>query len=224
MATAAGILKLLLDSGIKDSKGSMLFDFHTVKVNLKEKSAIGYILQEWLAEWLTSQKIYFRVRDNTQLWPDFLLDKNSDKKGILEIKTFDSDASPNFDVANFDAYHRSLLDHSYRLDADYMVFAYTFNDGKLRVKEVFLRKVWEITCPSKDWPIRVQCKQKVIANIRPANWFSERATYKPFTDKMQFLEAIHKTLLKYQENSPYAREWLDKVKENYRHHMGRPLA
>ncbi|MEK7068973.1 MAG: NgoBV family restriction endonuclease, partial [Patescibacteria group bacterium] len=64
-------------------------------------------------------KIYHRSHENSQMSPDFFLSK-SDETDLLEVKTFDYAESPNFDVANFDAYVRDLREKSFRLDADYL--------------------------------------------------------------------------------------------------------
>lgn len=45
---------------------------------------------------------HIKTKQNTQEFPDFLVDETSEITGLLEIKAFYS--SPNFDVANFEAY------------------------------------------------------------------------------------------------------------------------
>jgi hypothetical protein len=41
---------------------------------------------------------------------------------ILQVKSFDWDRGPGFDLANFDSYCNSLLESSYRIDSDYLIF------------------------------------------------------------------------------------------------------
>ena len=91
-----------------------------------KKSAIGDLFQKWFSKWLASKNIQYRTQPNTQEFPDFLLDKDSNTKGLLEIKTFDADRSANFDVANFEAYCPSLKNNAYRLDADYLIGSIPF--------------------------------------------------------------------------------------------------
>ncbi|MGF1486702.1 MAG: NgoBV family restriction endonuclease, partial [Prochloraceae cyanobacterium] len=90
---------------------------------------------EWLSKWLESRNIQYRTQPNTQELPDFLLDRDSHTKGLLEIKTFDSD--------------RSLKNNSYRLDADSLIFSYKLVDYKFTIAKVWLKKIWEITPFSK---------------------------------------------------------------------------
>lgn len=83
------------------------------------------------------------MKENTQAFPDFLLHKSRNDIGLLEIKTFDSQKSANFDIANFDSYRRSLLSEAYRLDADYLIFAYELDsNGFLTIPKIWLRKIW----------------------------------------------------------------------------------
>ncbi|MFN9398617.1 MAG: NgoBV family restriction endonuclease, partial [Dolichospermum sp.] len=71
-------------------------------MKINEKSAVGDLFQEWFAEWMRQKNINFRTKQNTQEFPDFLVDENSNITGLLEIKSFYYSA--NFDVANFEAY------------------------------------------------------------------------------------------------------------------------
>jgi type II restriction enzyme len=134
---AAQIYDLLIQENITTSQGEITFDFLNISLKINQKSAIGDLFQEWFSEWLVRNKIYFRNIPNTQEFPDFFLDHISNTRNLLEVKTFDYSASANFDVANFEAYCRSLKTKAYRLDADYLIFAYDLIDYKFTVKEVW---------------------------------------------------------------------------------------
>jgi hypothetical protein len=148
---------LLIQDKITQSQGTISINFLDISVNINAKDAIGHLFQEWLAAWMKSKKIKFRTVKNTQEFPDFLLDEISDKKSLLEVKTFDYNRS-----ANFEAYCRSLIFYPYRLDADYLIFAYELIDSKFSIKNLWLKKIWQITGASSDYPIKCQVKQKVI--------------------------------------------------------------
>lgn len=197
MVTAQQIYKLLIQDKITQSQGKIIFDFLNISVKINEKSAIGDLFQEWLAAWMSSKNIYFRTTTNTQEFPDFLLNPNSDTTDLLEIKTFDSNKSANFDVANFEAYCRSLKTQAYRLDADYLIFSYNLINYQFTIKQVWLKKVWQITGSSKDYPIKSQVKQKAIINIRPISWYSKRAKFPSFASRREFVLALYQTLLQY---------------------------
>jgi type II restriction enzyme len=163
----------LLTQEITNQEGEITFNFLNISVKINEKSAIGDLFQEWLTEWMKRKGIRFRTKTNTQEFPDFLLDI-SDTTGLLEIKTFNYNASANFDVANFKAYCRSLKTEAYRLDADYLIFAYELKDYTFKVKKIWLKKIWEITGGSAGYSVKCQVKQNEIVNIRPIIWYTEQ--------------------------------------------------
>lgn len=223
--TAKDVYDILLQKEIKKSKGFINFDFLGITTTIAEKSSVGYVFQEWLEVWMKNNKIKFEKNTNSQDWPDFFLEGDeNNKEGVVEIKTFDADKKPAFDIANFDAYCHSLKTNAYRLDADYLIFSYTLDKkGVFQIKDVWLKKVWEISVPSEKYPVNCQVKKDVIYNLRPGIWYSPRAKFKPFDSRSSFVEAINKTHLKYHNISETNREWLDAVRENYKKHTGKDL-
>jgi type II restriction enzyme len=142
---------------------------------------------------MKKENVEFEENTNSQTFPDFHLDTENKKKGLLEVKTFDWDRGPGFDLANFDSYCNSLLENAYRIDSDYLIFAYQMEGSQITIKNVWLKKIWELSCPSGTYPIKVQEKKQVIYNLRPATWYSERTTFKPFSSKEEFLSALNET-------------------------------
>ena len=220
---AQNIYAKLLEEGITARKGEARIEFMGVDVRLRDKSAVGNMLQEWFGNWLTHHQIQYRVKDNTQEFPDFLLHETGDDIGLLEVKTFDDESSANFDVANFDAYRRSLLTDAYRLDADYLILSYQLNDeGILTIPNIWLKKIWEITGASERYPLKCQVKQDVIYNIRPITWYSNRTTYKPFTSRSDFVFALYETIALYTTDLE-ANDWFEQFKSKYVEQVGHPL-
>lgn len=221
--TAQNIYDKLLEAGIHQQTGEAKVEFMGVNVRMLDRSAIGNLLQEWLGNWLSEQQISFRVKANTQEFPDFLLDEKHNNIGLLEIKTFDWERSANFDVANFDAYRRSLLTTAYRLDADYLILAYQLDsEGYISIPRMWLRKIWQITGASERYPLKCQVKQNVIYNIRPVTWYSNRSIYSPFENRAEFVSALHQTIRMYTSIAE-ADDWLQTVKSKYVEQVGNPL-
>jgi hypothetical protein len=189
--------KQLRAAGLLGAKGISSFELLGVTVKGLDKSVVGYVLQGWIAEWMREKKIYFRTPTNTQDPPDFYLTA-SNTEGLLEVKTFDATKSANFDISNFEAYLQLLTDSPSHLDADYLILSYEADSqNEVSVKEIWLKKIWEITGPSAEFPIKVQQKRKVIYNIRPSSWSSSRARFKSFDTKEDFLKGLYWTLNAY---------------------------
>lgn len=211
---AENLLKKLKKAGIVGAEGEISLSLLNVKVDISDKSAIGNLLQEWLGQWMTINNIYHRSNENTQMPPDFYLSPN-ENTDWLEIKTFDYSKSPNFDVANFDAYVRDIKNKPFRLDADYLIMGYSLNNGIVKINDIWLKKVWEITCPSGEYALRTQVKQGKIYNIRPYNFKSNSDGFRPFANRLDFVNAIKNTLAKYRDNQTEADEWCQSVKTSY---------
>ena len=220
---AEQIYNLLIQNRITESQGKINFDFLNISVKIKEKSAIGDLFQEWFAKWMEFSQIEHRTQRNTQEFPDFFLDPQSNEQNLLEIKTFDHNRTANFDVANFEAYCHSIITKAYRLDADYLIFAYTLNEGHFRIERLWHKKIWQITGNSDKYPVKCQTKKDVIYNIRPVSWYSSRAKFKPFGSRIKFVEALQQTLNQYPKTQISSEDWFKKVKQNYLYYTGESL-
>ncbi len=139
--------KLLIDYKLVGQKGKISFTLKDITVEIETKDTVGNLIQEWLKAWMIINKIEFGNAPHSQDFPDFLLDTDNPKNGLLEVKTFDYSKSANFDVANFMAYRRSVMAHPYRLDSSYLIIGYRMTGNSLEIADVWLKKVWEITGP-----------------------------------------------------------------------------
>jgi hypothetical protein len=206
--------KLVNEFKIQSQIGSIEITLGGISAKYNGKDAIGDLLQEWLGEWLKQNGFYYREPSNSQQFPDFLLTESANA-GLLELKTFNADASPAFDIANFDSYCTSLLTVPERIDADYLILSYKMVDAQLSIDNIWLKKVWEMTSPSGPDPIKLQVKRNQIYNIRPCTWYSKRLLFNPFDNKSDFLNAIAETHNLYPQCDQYKTDWLNIVKEKY---------
>lgn len=212
--------KLTVEYNLIGEKGFINFSLKNLTISIETKDSIGNLLQEWLKAWMKEYQIDFEENKNTQKFPDFYLNKEDGKKDMLEVKTFDWDRGPGFDLANFDSYCNSLLTDAYRIDSDYLILAYQMNGSELSIKNVWLKKIWEISGSSGTYPIKVQEKKNVIYNLRPIIWYSERNRYKPFNSKEEFLAALNETRYQYPQTRPTNAHWLRNVLKSYSQHTG----
>jgi hypothetical protein len=215
--------KLVNDYKLVGQTGRITFTLKDITVNIETKDTVGNLIQEWLKEWMKSEKIDFLENPNSQTFPDLFLDTTDHKKGLLEIKTFDFDRGPGFDLANFDSYSNSLLTNAYRIDSDYLILAYQMTGSEITIKNVWLKKIWELSGGSSTYPLKVQEKKKVIYNIRPIIWFSEKSKFVAFKSKEEFLNALNETRYQYSKTHHDNSHWLKSVIKNYKAHTGSSL-
>lgn len=195
--------------------GRTQFSLANLTININGKDGLGGLIEEWFGVW--AEKEGFNIENpkkngSSQKFPDYYVWNDGEEKHHLEIKTFDDDASANFDIANFQSYCESLAENPERVYADYLIFAYQIKDGNLKINHIFLKKIWEITCASKRWPLKTQTKRDVIYNIRPSNFKNEKSGKHPsFKSKDEFINALFKT----------EEQYLEKPSENKKNYLKR---
>lgn len=180
--------------------GGTHFRLGDVSLDIEGKDGIGGLIEEWFGVWAQRQGFNIQPKDVSQAFPDYFVGNDN---GLLEVKTFDRDASPNFDIANFESYCISLANNPNRLYSDYLIFGYQVNNGQLSIADIWLKKIWEITCPSERWALKTQTKRDVIYNIRPATWYSNRGRYLPFNNPTLFVQALYGTQQAYRGRSDW---------------------
>lgn len=221
--SAEQLFNKLTEVGIIGASGETYFELHGLKTKVRDSSIVGNVIQEWLKLFMTTQKIPFRLKQNTQEFPDFLMHGTDDTTDLLEVKCFKN--SPNFDVANFSAYCRSLLSSPYRLDSDYLIIEYQENvDGSISIRNAWLKKVWEICSGSERAQIKAQWKQGTPVNIRPATFYSpNKARYKPFQTRKEFVLALKSIIDVNPTMNHIQKDWYKKVSDLYRVQTGNDI-
>lgn len=221
--------RLLNVDKITTLEGQIKFYLGDVDIIVKQKDVVGNIIQEWLEGWLKHNNIFFMPNDNTQMPPDFFLSENK-KVNLLEVKAFNADAQPGFDIADFKAYAKEVIEKPYMLHVKYLIFAYKMSkDGVVTIKNIWLKSVWEICRAmdkAKNWAVNVQYKNGQIHKIRPAKWFSARPTLTPTFETLEdFLSALEETILLYGETRQLGNSgWKNKVVAAYKKEYGIDLS
>ena len=164
------------------------------------------IIQDWLEDWLRQNYIEYVINEDHSLIPPYVfLDPQDKKHNLMEVKAFNYAANPGFDIADFRMYEREIKEKPWMLDVDYLVFGYDMSkDGVVTVKNLWLKKVWEICRPMSSgsgknkviWPLNLQIKQGVVHKIRPAKWYGVSKSFKTFECVEDFLSAVEETVYK----------------------------
>lgn len=214
--------KLVNEDKILELKGQIRFYLGDVNIIVKQKDVVGNIIQEWLQGWLDKRGIEYAPSENTQMPPDFFLNSDDKTKNLLEVKAFNRSASPGFDIADFRMYEEEIVEKPYMLDVDYLIFGYDMsNDGIVTIKDVWLKKVWEITRCMEDWAINLQVKQGVVHKIRPGLWYSvKKGNYPMFSCLEDFIAAIEETVYQNPKTHDNAASWKKKFLSSYERFYG----
>lgn len=202
------ILTTLENDNVKKKKGQISCTLAGVSFYVDNRDILGGIIQQWFGEWLNVQKIKWTPPKNSQTWPDFILANGNH----LEVKCFNYDESPGFDVANFGAYINSLLIHPERLDDDYIVFGYKFDGVNLWIEDYWVKNIWELTGPSDSHYLNLQVKRNQVNNIRPKNW--RNPSVKMFGNRKQFVTALSLAVEKFGMGN--STKWLNSVEQAYK--------
>ena len=205
------------DFHLNGAEGKLTFNLRDYSIVVEQNNVIGNILEEWLAKWFDS-KGFDNIHNTGQNAPDFWLDPDNKETAWLEIKSFTK--NPNFDIANFLSYVKEIIEKPYKLHSKYLLIKYKSVNGIVTIEDMWLKNVWEISCPSKQFPVKVQYKNGVIYNLRPATWYSENTEFPTFKSMEHFLAAIEITLYRNGGTNRYAETWLDKVKKSYHDYYG----
>lgn len=214
--------KLLEEDKILELQGQIRFYLGDVDIIVRQKDVVGNIIQEWLQGWLDKRGIEYAPSENTQMPPDFFLNPEDRTKDLLEVKAFNRSASPGFDIADFRMYEEEIIAKPYMLHVDYLIFGYDMDEnGIVTIKDVWLKKVWEITRRMKDWSINLQVKQNVVHKIRPGVWYStQKGNYPMFRRMEDFISAIEEAVYQNPKTHNAAGSWKKQFLASYEQHYG----
>jgi hypothetical protein len=83
--------------------------------------------------------------------------------------------------------------------------------------------VWEICSASERSPLKIQWKDSVPYNIRPATWYSKKSKYPAFSSRYEFVQALKKVLDTSAISGGLQKGWFDKVAKKYKEQTGMDL-
>lgn len=229
--------KLIFEEFAKSIIGKSIkinIEFENRKVILSNYDmTVESILQELFKDWLRHNGIDFALNESHSLLPPYIfLDPQDKKHNLMEVKAFNIAADPSFDIADFRMYEREIKEKPWMLDVDYIIFGYDMSeDGVVTVKNLWLKKVWEICRPMLSgsgknkvlWPLNLQIKQNVVHKIRPTKWYDTSKSFKTFECIEDFLAAMEETVYKNKDTRDDGLCWLSGTLRNYEAFYGKKL-
>lgn len=221
-ATSEQVFEKLQKQLKKNRNGAIKFELSDFEIIVKQNNVVGNILEEWLDKWMTEMG-FCHDYNHAQSAPDFWLDSDNHDTEWLEIKAFTG--SPNFDIANMMSYITEVVEKPWKLHSKYLCLKYKMDEesGIVTVSDAWLKSVWEISCPSSKWAVKVQDKKGVIYNLRPAVWYSQATQYPVFQSLEHFLSALDYVLKTYSPTAKIGMTWRKDVIKAYKKHFGKTL-
>lgn len=226
--TAQEIYEALINqNSINTAVGQISFNLRGITVIVKTKDIVGGAIENWVNGWLEENNVDYEFNAITQSKPDLYLNPDDQKHNLLEVKAFNRKKGPAFDLADFVGFADELIQKPYLLDLDCLIFGYEMDEktGDIRIKDVWLKKIWQLAATSGEWPLKVQgTKDKsVVKKVRPGTWYSRRAKFKCFENKLDFLSAYEQTYYDYQATRAKAKDWKNQLEQSYKKHYGEEL-
>lgn len=209
--------KLMEDFGFKNSTGQITFTLKDIAIVVNQPNVVGNILEEWLARWMDENRIINRHNEG-QSSPDFWLNLEKETDDWLEVKSFTD--SPNFDIAAYNSFINLILQKPYKLQSSYLLIKYDMKDGEVIIENCWLKKIWEISCPSEKWTVKVQDKKGIIFNLRPAIWYSNKTGYPTFESLEDFLSALEEVIYTYPDTHAKGATWKRELIAAYKDYYG----
>ena len=161
-------LATVLDKELKNKQGSIMVYLDGVPKISHTNDIIGNCLQEWLPARFIDLGLDLEPNPHTQEFPDFIA--HFDNYTIpMDIKCWNYDRSPAFDIANFDSFYKETYEKPDKLLGKYLVLGYSPNKHGFLIKYVGLKSLWELMGPGKNYPIKLQVKRGNPYAIRPIN-------------------------------------------------------
>lgn len=199
---------------LENQHGNIMINFANRTHIYSGNDVIGNCLQEWLPNWFQYLGVDIRAGGGTQAFPDFIA-SFADKLYDVEVKAWNMENAPGFDLANFQSFLVTTYKTPSKLNARYFILGYMpdrdeFSEGFI-VKKVFFKHIWEITGPSKKYPIGIQVKRGMPYALRPYNFY--KRPNDNFGCKENLLKAIKETFdLFPHDNLPFTSDqWYEKV-------------
>lgn len=183
-------LEEIYDLAVKKIKGEMghiTISIAGIPKISSSNDIIGNCIQEWIPQWLEDNGLEMEANQYSQQFPDFIANLDG-KEYAMEVKCWNGNNSPAFDLANFDGFYRSVYEDPKMLNAEYLIFSYEPTKHGFVISDIYLKNIWEITRPTKKYPINLQVKQGRPYAIRPFPFHKQPST--SFSNRRDFIEAI----------------------------------
>lgn len=219
-------LEELYELAVKEIQGQM----GTITIQIagipkisNSNDIIGNCVQEWIPQWLEDNGLNLYSNEHTQQFPDFTATIDG-KVYDMEVKCWNYNCNPGFDIANFDSFYQTIFKNPKKLNAKYLIFGYTPTTHGFRIEKIYLKNIWEITKASRNYPIGLQVKRSRPYALRP--YAFHKRPDDSFSTRKEFVEAIAKARERFPLDNSTPEDskiWVEKVSMNFKELTGEDL-
>ena len=208
-------LYFLAKKKLINEKGNITISIAGIPKISKSNDIIGNCVQEWIPQWLEDNGLDLVANPGTQAFPDFTATIDNQEYD-MEVKCWNYNNPPAFDIANFDGFYREIYENPRKLNAKYLIFGYKPTKHGFEIADIYLKNIWDITYPParSKYPIGLQVKQGRPYAIRPSAFHKNPENR--FTSIREFVEAIRDTREMFPlDGMVEPDEWFEKVSSGF---------
>lgn len=175
------------------------------------KDLVGGMLEYYIGMVLDKCNFpYIRHPNGTQAFPDYSVGDD-----WIEVKSFDANSAPSFDIVSYDRLVRDLENGiEGMLYSDFIVLGYQYDSstGSFYIESAVMYKIWQIV----NYYIDNDGSRRVLTNtrgvIRPRSDLrpNDNSNQPSFADEYEFITALYKDVAE-TEGEHYAEQWLTNV-------------
>ncbi|MCL2865813.1 MAG: NgoBV family restriction endonuclease [Lachnospiraceae bacterium] len=214
LKTLDDLYQIALDD-IKGKKGLITISIDSIPKVSKSNDIIGNCVQEWIPQWLEDKGIDLVSNSHTQAFPDFTAQING-KSYDMEVKCWNYNNAPAFDLANFEGFYREIYKDPRKLNAKYLIFGYRPTTHGFEIVDIFMKNIWEMTSPTQKYPIGLQNKQGRPYALRPYPFHNN--PNRCFKSRWDFVVAICQTRILFPPTEEIVEpaDWMEQVRTKFK--------
>jgi len=203
--------KLIFETNIVFGNGIMDASLRDIEITEWDDQAVVEILRVWLRHWLDRNNIAYNTNKDTAIPIDYYLYGEDNPNRSVCVKVFQTYEKAAFTITDFRTFAEELPRTPNILNADYLTFEYSISrktdeKGQLFIKDLLMKKIWQMTRPMKGWPLSLQTANGKIRQIKSCGWNIKRAP-KTFQSPEHFLSALEETIRRNPQTESIAATW-----------------
>lgn len=204
-------LKNILHRDIYKKQGSIMIYVGGIPQVSQSNDIVGNCIQEWLPAWFKDNGLNLTPNPHTQEFPDFIA-HFKDEDVPMDIKCWNYENSPAFDIANFNSFYKTIYENPAKLYAKYLVIGYKPNIHGFTIEYIGMKNLWEILGPSLKYPLSIQVKRGRTYAVRPINFkLKPEKSFNNLKELIYAVKATREMFISEDTNNFTTDEWLAKV-------------